>query len=391
MEAAVTSSGVEALLHALTQAVGEFVSAAGERQRFIQLVSERVGELLNVNCEVDLLSEGEDEGSVQPATVLAGGAEDWLVPLSSGTRTWGALRLKRTRPEAPPLSTIDTRVAQHLAQAAAMALEQAATLATVEHQLRERELQVRHEREHEASRLKTEFLANMSHELRTPLNAIIGFSSLMHAGRVGKLTDTQVEYLGDILVSSRHLLQLINDVLDLAKVEAGKLEPHSEPLEPSRLAVEVRDILRGRAAEKHIDITLEIAPDVGELRTDSRLLKQVLYNFLSNAIKFTLDGGSVRVRIKVASSDTFKVEVEDNGIGIKPDDLRRLFMEFQRLDSRSATGNSGAGLGLALTKQIVEALGGSVAVVSVLGKGSVFSAELPRTLTLPLEGMEHGR
>jgi PAS domain S-box-containing protein len=246
-----------------------------------------------------------------------------------------------------------------------------------EERARSVELEALNHRAQEANRLKSEFLANMSHELRTPLNAIIGFSSLLHAGRVGKLTDTQVEYLGDILVSSRHLLQLINDVLDLAKVEAGKLELELGSVDLSRLAAEVRDILRGLAAEKHVELDIDVAPEVGPVQADARLLKQILYNYLSNAIKFTPEHGKVSVRIWAPSAATFKIEVEDSGIGIKPDDMRRLFVEFQQLDA-SGRKYPGTGLGLALTKRLIEAQGGTVSVVSVVGKGSTFAAELPR-------------
>lgn len=144
----------------------------------------------------------------------------------------------------------------------------------------------------EASRLKSEFLANMSHELRTPLNAVIGFSALMHAGKAGPLSETQQEYLGDILTSSRHLLQLINDVLDLAKVESGRVELRLEDVDLGKLMNEVKDILRGLAAEKRIKLGIEIDAALSVVHVDPRLLKQVLYNYLSNAIKFTPENAS---------------------------------------------------------------------------------------------------
>jgi len=245
------------------------------------------------------------------------------------------------------------------------------------------ELETQNRRAQEANRLKSEFLANMSHELRTPLNAIIGFSSLLHAGKAGTLSETQVEYLGDILVSSRHLLQLINDVLDLAKVEAGRIELQPEPVDLKRLALEVRDILRGLAAEKHMAISFDVDPSLTDVVADARLLKQILYNYLSNALKFTADGGKVSATIVANANDSFCIRVEDNGIGIKPDDLGRLFVEFQQLDSSTAKKYAGTGLGLALTKRIVEAQGGSVSVTSTLGEGSAFVAVLPRRLTIP--------
>ncbi len=250
----------------------------------------------------------------------------------------------------------------------------------LEAQLRRKneELEEQYSQVQEANRLKSEFLANMSHELRTPLNAVIGFSELMHDGKAGKVSAQQKEFLGDILTSSHHLLQLINDVLDLAKVESGKMEFCPEPVELTRVAGEVRDILRSLAAAKHITVVAEAAPDLGEIVTDPAKLKQVLYNYLSNAIKFTPEGGRVTIRVTPEGPDAFRVEVEDTGIGIKREDLPRLFVEFQQLDASAAKKYAGTGLGLALTKRIVEAQGGQVGVTSTAGRGSTFFAVLPR-------------
>jgi PAS domain S-box-containing protein len=230
----------------------------------------------------------------------------------------------------------------------------------------------------EANRLKSEFLANMSHELRTPLNAIIGFSELMHDGKVGEVSAEHREYLGDILISSRHLLQLINNVLDLAKVEAGKIELHPEPVDLTQVIGEVRDILRTLAAQKRITIEVNVDPAVAAIVADAGRLKQVLYNYLSNALKFSVDGGQVFVRAHPEGERELRIEVEDLGIGIKPEDLDRLFVEFQQLDASKAKKYAGTGLGLALTKRIVEAQHGRVGVESTPGKGSIFYAVLPR-------------
>jgi len=238
-------------------------------------------------------------------------------------------------------------------------------------ELRRRSLQ-------EASRLKSEFLANMSHELRTPLNAIIGFAELMHDGKVGPVAPDQKEYLGDILTSSRHLLGLINDVLDLSKIEAGKMEFLPEPVNLGKIAAEVRDILRSLAASRRIAIAIEVEPGAGEAVADPAKLKQVLYNYLSNALKFTPEDGRVTVRIAPEGGEHFRLEVEDTGIGIRPEDLGRLFVEFQQLDVGAAKKYGGTGLGLALTRRIVEAQGGRVGVDSTPGRGSRFFAVLPR-------------
>jgi signal transduction histidine kinase len=233
----------------------------------------------------------------------------------------------------------------------------------------------------EASRLKSEFLANMSHELRTPLNAIIGFTELMYAGKLGPLAPEHHEYLGDILTSARHLLQLINDVLDLAKVESGKMEFRPERVDLARLIGEVRDILRGLAASKRLRVETQLDPDVAFAVVDPARLKQVLYNYVSNAIKFTPEGGRIVIRVAAQGPDLFRLDVEDTGIGIPPEHLGKLFVEFQQLDASAAKKFQGTGLGLALTKRIVEAHGGRVEVRSTPGKGSTFSAILPRAMT----------
>ena len=240
------------------------------------------------------------------------------------------------------------------------------------------ELEMQNRRIQEASRLKSEFLANMSHELRTPLNAIIGFAELLHDGQVDPQSPTHKEFLGDILSSGRHLLQLINDILDLAKVEAGKLEFRPELVEVPRLVGEVIAILRTTAAHKQIRLETQVDPTVATLTIDPARLKQVAYNYLSNALKFTPQGGNVTLRIKPDGGEQFRLEVQDTGIGIAPADIARLFVEFQQLEAGAAKRHQGTGLGLALTRRLVEAQGGSVGVRSVVGEGSTFYACLPR-------------
>jgi signal transduction histidine kinase len=238
----------------------------------------------------------------------------------------------------------------------------------------------------EANRLKSEFLANMSHELRTPLNSIIGFAKLMYHGRVGPMSDPHREYLGDILSSSEHLLRLINDVLDLAKVEAGKMEFRSETVDVAVLAGEVRDILRGQASLKRIAIDLDVARGLDGICLDPGRFKQVLYNYLSNALKFTHEGGHVMLRLVAEDPERFRIEVADDGIGIAPHDVAKLFTEFQQLDASAAKRFQGTGLGLALTRRLVEAQGGVVGVHSTPGSGSTFFAVLPRRPTVAADG-----
>jgi PAS domain S-box-containing protein len=245
------------------------------------------------------------------------------------------------------------------------------------------ELESRNRRIEEANRLKSEFLANMSHELRTPLNGIIGFSELMYNEDIGPVSPEHKEFLGDILNSGRHLLQLINDILDLSKVEAGKLEFKPEEIDLSKIIQEVCDILRALSSKKRIDIKVSIDSKVREVFLDPGKLKQVLYNYLSNALKFTPEGGKVHVVATPASEDEVRIEVQDSGIGIDEADLNRLFIEFQQLDEGASKKYQGTGLGLALTKKIVEAQGGYVGVRSALGSGSTFFAVLPRTIQWP--------
>jgi PAS domain S-box-containing protein len=230
----------------------------------------------------------------------------------------------------------------------------------------------------ESSRMKSQFLANMSHELRTPLNAIIGFAELLHAGVVPVQSAKHHEFLGHIAGSGRHLLQLINDVLDLSKVESGRFEFFPEAIELPRLVADVAGVLHTALQAKHLQLSIDIDADIGALRLDPARLKQALYNYLSNAIKFTPDGGRITVRAAASGARDFRLEVEDSGIGIAPNDLGRLFVEFQQLDTGYSKRHQGTGLGLALTRRLVQAQGGSVGVRSEPGVGSVFHLVLPR-------------
>jgi PAS domain S-box-containing protein len=234
----------------------------------------------------------------------------------------------------------------------------------------------------EANRRGSEFLGNLSHELRTPLNAIIGFAELMHDGRVGPVSSEHQEYLGDILTSGRHLLQLLNDVLDLAKVDSGEMEFRPEVVDVGKVIFEVRDILRGLTASKRLHIETRVGPDIGLVSVDPERLKQVLYNYLSNAIEFTAEGGKVIVAASSEGPDQFRISVEDTGVGISSDNMDKLFVTFQQPDASAAKRHQGTGLGLALTKRIIEAQGGRVEVKSALGRGSTFAAVLPRVVAV---------
>jgi PAS domain S-box-containing protein len=229
----------------------------------------------------------------------------------------------------------------------------------------------------EANRLKSEFLANMSHELRTPLNGIIGFAEFLIDGKPGPLNAKQTEYLGDILTSGQHLLQLINDVLDLAKVEAGRMDLTTEELSPVTAINEVCAVARPIAEKKRIRIRITVDPALDLVTVDPQKFKQILYNLLSNAVKFTDEGGSVAIIAAAADDDHFRLDVQDTGIGIREEDLGRLFQEFEQIDSGTARNYEGTGLGLALTRKLVELHGGTIGVQSAPGKGSTFSVLLP--------------
>jgi len=229
------------------------------------------------------------------------------------------------------------------------------------------------------NQLKSQFLANMSHELRTPLNAILGFAEALRDGVVGEPSAEQREFCEDIYQAGRQLLGMINDVLDLAKVEAGALELTLGPCDLAGLIDEVLRVARGLARRKGIELRTDVVPRPLELTADPVKLKQILYNLLSNAIKFTDSGGTVTVEGRL-QKETVVIRVRDTGIGIAPEDLVTIFEEFKQVDSSFARKHEGTGLGLALTKRLVELHGGQIGVESELGKGTTFTMTLLRDL-----------
>jgi PAS domain S-box-containing protein len=236
----------------------------------------------------------------------------------------------------------------------------------------------------EANRAKSQFLANMSHELRTPLNAIIGFSEMLEDARFGELNPRQARYVSNVLASGRHLLELINDVLDLAKVEAGRLELRSEDIAPGAAITGVLTVARGIAARKNIALVADLPPDLPLLRVDPAKFKQVLFNLVSNGVKFTPDGGTVTVAARATETHTLRVTVADTGIGIRPEDHDRVFREFEQVDSAYARTQKGTGLGLALTKRLVELHGGSIQLESAgPDRGTTFIVEFPLEARAP--------
>jgi signal transduction histidine kinase len=256
-------------------------------------------------------------------------------------------------------------------------LEQRVRERTADLEQSQRELAVARDEALAANRHKSAFLANMSHELRTPLNAIIGFSEVLGERIFGELNEKQAEYIGDIHQSGHHLLSLINDILDLSKIEAGRLELQLDAFMLPQTVENALVLMKERAARRQVELVRELAPAVGKVVADERKIKQVLINLLSNAVKFTPAGGRVTVRVDLADPDTLRLEVRDDGIGIKPEDHALIFEEFRQASGNYAQKQEGTGLGLALSKRLVEAHGGHIGVVSALGEGSTFWFTLP--------------
>jgi PAS domain S-box-containing protein len=231
-----------------------------------------------------------------------------------------------------------------------------------------------------SSRAKSEFLANMSHELRTPLNSIIGFAEVLQDQLYGKLGAKQLQYVGTIHKAGQHLLVLIDDILDLAKIEAGKMELESSEFRLHDVLTHSMSMLSEKALKHGIHFGLDVAPETPEeMEADEHKFKQILFNLLSNAIKFTSDAGSVALRVRPYPPKTgwLEVEVQDTGIGISETDISKLFSEFTQLESPLEKKHQGTGLGLALTKRLVQAHGGDISVASEPGKGSTFSFRIP--------------
>jgi signal transduction histidine kinase len=227
-----------------------------------------------------------------------------------------------------------------------------------------------------ASRHKSEFLANMSHELRTPLNAINGFSEVLLERMFGELNPKQEEYLQDILASGRHLLSLINDILDLSKVEAGRMELEPSAFDLPSTLEGCLTLVRERASRHDIALELDVDASLGEIVADERKVRQVVLNLLSNAVKFTPEGG--RIRLQGGREDgAVKISVSDTGIGIAPEEQAAVFEEFRQVGSDQARKSEGTGLGLALAKKFVELHGGRIWLVSEVDKGSTFTITLP--------------
>jgi signal transduction histidine kinase len=287
------------------------------------------------------------------------------VPMVREGQLIGGLVVSRNRPGQFPTETID--LLRTFATQSALAIQNARLYQEIEDKSRQLEA---------ASRHKSEFLANMSHELRTPLNAVIGFSEVLLQRMFGELNAKQDEYLKDIYASGQHLLSLINDILDLSKVEAGRMELAPAPFHlPSALDNAVT-LVKERATRHGITLDQAIDPGLGELVGDERKVKQVLLNVLSNAVKFTPEGG--RITLKAGKTDRgVEISVTDTGVGIAPEDQAAIFEEFRQVGHDETRKQEGTGLGLTLAKKFVELHGGRIWVESEVGRGSTFTFTLP--------------
>ncbi len=287
------------------------------------------------------------------------------VPLIFEQRMLGALVVHRQ--ETGAFAPAVVNLLQTFAAQSALAIQNARLFREIEDKGRQLEA---------ASRHKSEFLANMSHELRTPLNAITGFSEVLLERMFGEINPKQTEYLQDILSSGRHLLSLINDILDLSKIEAGRMELTTASFHVPLALENAITLVKERAARHGIGLDIDVDQRLGEFVGDERKIKQVLLNLLSNAVKFTPEGG--RIGVKAALADRMiEISISDTGIGIAPEDQEAIFEEFRQVGSDEARKREGTGLGLTLTKKFVEMHGGRIWVESEVGKGSTFRFTLP--------------
>jgi two-component system, NtrC family, sensor kinase len=287
------------------------------------------------------------------------------VPLIAEDRLVGALIVMRKR--SGTFAAEEVALLQTFATQSALAIQNARLFREIEDKSRQLEV---------ASQHKSEFLANMSHELRTPLNAIIGFSEVLGERLFGELNDKQEEYLKDIHASGQHLLSLINDILDLSKIEAGRMELELTDFDLPTAIDNALTLVRERAGRRGIALHQAADEGVGQTRGDERKIKQVLLNLLSNAIKFTPDGGRIAVRARPVDG-SIEVSVSDTGVGIAPEDQEAIFEEFRQVGT-AAKKVEGTGLGLALSRKFVELHGGRIEVQSQLGVGSTFTFTIPR-------------
>jgi signal transduction histidine kinase len=312
----------------------------------------------------DIAVEGAYASPIRGPLLEAGHRAILTVPLLLEDRVIGGLGVTRKMPGAFTPEVV--RLLTTFATQSALAIQNARLFREIEQKSRELEA---------ASRHKSEFLANMSHELRTPLNAIIGFSEVLSEGMFGEINEKQTEYLKDILESGQHLLSLINDILDLSKIEAGRMELEPTDFDLPSAIENALILVRERASRRGITLGRTIDERLGDIRADERKVKQVLLNLLSNALKFTPEGGSIDVRAGLQDGAA-AISVTDTGVGIAPEDQEAVFEEFRQVGT-AAKKVEGTGLGLALSRKFIELHGGRIWVKSQVGAGSTFTFTLP--------------
>jgi two-component system sensor histidine kinase BarA len=238
---------------------------------------------------------------------------------------------------------------------------------------------------YEANRVKSEFLANVSHELRTPLTSIIGFAELLREGPQVEVDERTARYAENILISGRILLEIINDLLDLAKIEAGKVELNLETVRVEEICSTLVDFVRPQADKKKLRLTLEADDDLPIMITDRGKVRQILFNLLSNAIKFTPEEGAVTLRTERENRERVRLSISDTGPGISPEDQAIIFEKFRQIDQSATREHHGTGLGLAIARELARLLGGEIVVESRMGKGSTFRVMLPIATPEPIQ------
>ena len=299
-----------------------------------------------------------------------------IAPVYYQDRIMGVMTLAHTAPPDETTLNFLTQLGQQLG-IALQNLDQYTNLQTLSGQLqaRQAEIEIKNRDLERADQMKSEFLANMSHELRTPLNAIIGFSELLQEQFYGPLNQEQDDYLGNIRTAGEHLLGLINDILDLSKIEAGRMELDREEIDLPRMLDASITIVKEKAHTNGVQLRVD-AGDTGMIAADARKMKQIIFNLLSNAVKFTPYGGLVSLTART-DGDMVEIAITDTGVGISIEDQQKLFREFTQVDGSLSRRHEGTGLGLALTKRLVELHGGTITVRSALGEGSTFTVRLP--------------
>jgi two-component system, NtrC family, sensor kinase len=312
----------------------------------------------------DITVPGAYESRLRDNLIESGVRAVLAVPMVREGELIGCLVVSRNRPGEFPAETID--LLRTFAIQSALAIQNARLFREIEQKSRELEA---------ASRHKSEFLANMSHELRTPLNAIIGFSEVLSERMFGGLNEKQDEYLKDIHASGQHLLSLINDILDLSKIEAGRMELELSDFDLPMAIDSALTLIRERAARRSIALHTTVDERLGQMQGDERKIRQVLLNLLSNAIKFTPEGGRIEVAAKPVDG-FIEVSVSDTGVGIAPEDQEAVFEEFKQVGMADKK-VEGTGLGLALSRKFIELHGGKICVESQVGAGSTFTFTVP--------------